>query len=306
MATATTALVVSITSACITLGGLIWNLALYRLSGARLRVKLLLYYRDDNHAVRQVTGTKRRRWDDDRLGQHSLDFFGIEAVRVLVTNAGRSAVSVDDIGLDVGRTAEKSWWQRGRRTITPPAFRDEDSKEPELREPTIGPIRLEAGATTSRVYRLWPALAEELGRRGEAVTVRGTAHAAGKRWPRLSPRRFAWTFAPGDETWFLDHEVTPELRVYRVLWKHSRYDYVGGLPLMMHREVSRALREGATVRDVNALLLGLRSDGIFGTVAYEAHEAFHKVGAETGQPTDDMNDIEAGAGSNSDDAGKQS
>ncbi|MCZ0913348.1 hypothetical protein ACUY3U_22700 [Gordonia amicalis] len=295
------ALIVSITSACITLGGLIWQLTLYRLSGARLRVQLLFHYRDDNHAVRQVTGSKRRPWKDPRIDQHSPEVFGIEAVRVRVTNVGRSPVSVDDISLDVGRTPWRRLGRRGRRSITPPAFVDEDSKDTELREPSSGPERLEAGDTTSRVYRLWPSLAEELERRGERVTVRGTARMAGKHRPRLSPRRFAWTFAPGEETWFLDHEVTPELRVYRVLWRHSQFDYVGGVPVMMHREVAKQLRDGSSASDIKALLESVKSDGIFGSVAFDAHEAFHKGKTET-----DRSGVDASAeGINSDDGGKQ-
>lgn len=272
------ALIVSITSAWITLGGLIWQFTLYRLSGARLRVDLLFHYRDDNHAVRQVSGSKRRPWNDERVERHSPDVCGIEAVRVRVTNVGRSPVSVDDIALDVGRTPWRRWWRRGRRSITPPAFRDADSNDAELREPTTGPVRLEAGAVASRVFRMWPALSEELERRGENVTVRGTARMAGRRRPRLSPRRFAWTFTPGEETWFLGHEVTPELRVYRVLWRQSQHDHVGGVPLMMHREVAEQLREGASVSDIKDLLQSVKADGIFGSVAYDAHEAFHHGG----------------------------
>lgn len=172
------ALILSITSACITLGGLVWQFTLYRLSGARLRVDLLFHYRGESRAIVQTAGGKRKAFSDPQFEDHSLDDLGIEAVRVRVTNVGRTPVSVDDIALDVGRTRTGKVWRRGRRWITPPTFRDEDSKDRELREPTgDGPVRLEAGAVSSRVFRLWPSLAEELERQGEAVTVRGTVTA---------------------------------------------------------------------------------------------------------------------------------
>lgn len=110
------ALIVSITSACITLGGLVWQLTRYRLSGARLRVDLLFHYHDDNRAVRQVAGSRRRPWTDPRIEQHSPEVFGIEAVRVRVTNIGRTPVSVDDISLAVGRTPWRRLGRCGRRS----------------------------------------------------------------------------------------------------------------------------------------------------------------------------------------------
>ena len=274
--TATVALIVSITSACITLGGLVWQFTLYRLSGARLKVELLFYYRDEDRAVVQTSGSKRRAWNDPLRDMGDLGFFGIEAARVRVTNVGRSPVSVDEIALDVG-PGHGQWWNTGRRWIRPPAFRDADSKELEVREPTPhGPVRLEAGATTSRVYRLWPSLAEHLDARGEAVTVRGTAQMAGRRRAKLSSRRIAWKFEPGEETWYLDHEVTPEMRVYRVLWKHSLDERVGGLPLMMHRQVSARLRAGDGGFEIESMLRAMSSDGTYLSAALDAHEVFHK------------------------------
>lgn len=60
MATATVALLVSVISASITLGGLVWQFTLYRLSGARLRVELIFVYLDEDRSKIQkgdVEGT---------------------------------------------------------------------------------------------------------------------------------------------------------------------------------------------------------------------------------------------------------
>lgn len=305
MVTATTALIVSITSACITLGGLIWQFTLYRLSGARLRVELLFHYRGEGHAVVQTAGGRRRSRTDPRFKDHSPDLLGIEAVRVRVTNVGRSPVSVDEIALDVGPSR---WNRLRRRSLTPPTFRDKDSKHSELHELSApdGPHRLEAGDVTSRVFRLWPSLGEELERRGgEVVTVRGTARMAGRRRARLSPRRFAWTFHRGEETWFLDDEVTPEQQVYRVLWRRSLDEGVGERPLQMRHIVMRQLRSGASADDICATLQLMDDEGEFMTVAREVHGAFHKGTTETDRAADDANEIESARSVNRDDEGKQ-
>lgn len=298
MATATTALVVSITSACITLGGLIWNLALYRLSGARLRVQAVLEFHNEYGHTQAVTGTRRMTWDDFIAGRPGEPTpLGIEAVRVRVTNVGRSPVSVDNIALDIGRSSR---WRRGRSSVVPWSFRNIDASEPELNKPTSGPARLEAGDTTSRVYHLWPLVEHHADRDGETV-IRGTATAAGRR-PTLSRRKFAWKFTTGDESWFLDYVMTPDVRVYRELWRHSYDKMVGGIPLLMRFEVIKKLREGATRDELQAYLDEVgRGDELgryYGMVAFDAHKAFHKVDADPLLPADggerssDDNDVE--------------
>jgi hypothetical protein len=278
---ASIALIVSITSASVSLLALGWQLTLYRLSGARLRVQLVFEFHDALVTTRSLTGTRRGSWPSVMVDSSTPadNRFGIECVRVRVTNVGRAAVSVEHIALDVGRTHR---WQRGRKTYVPWVFHDPnatDSNGSQGASPDH--VRLEAGAVTSQVFHLWPIVSVETAklRDGEKVTIRGTARAAGRR-PTLSPRRVAWRFRRGDESWFTECNVTPEMRVYRALWKASYSDYVGGLPLLMHRQVSEKLSEGATPKDIEEYLNSLRPDGIFGMAAYEAHEAFHLATAQ--------------------------
>jgi hypothetical protein len=141
---------------------------------------------------------------------------------------------------------------------------------------TLSSVRLEAGATTSQVFHLWPGVRAQVRKLkdGQTLTVRGTATAAGRR-PTLSSRRFAWKFQHGDESWFTDYDVTPEMRVYRSVWQSSYADYVGGLPLLFHRDISTKFREGATAKDIEEYLKSHRDDGIFGLAAFDAHKAFH-------------------------------
>lgn len=276
MTASSAALIVSITSAGITLSGIIWQFALYRLSGARLRVQLVFEF-SEGAAVLSVAGTKRRSRESfaEALNRDAPAPFGIECVRVRVTNVGRSPVSVENIALDLGRM---KWWRRGRKTLVPSRFKNSIYGDLPAAERTAVPVRLEVGDVTSMVFHLWPALSSsinELGR-GKHLKVRATAQAAGRR-PTLSPRRVAWRFQHREDTWFTDQKVTPELRVYRELWYQSYIDYVGGLPLAMHRQVSDKLRAGASVADIKAYLDELHPDGIYHMTAYQVHEAFHAV-----------------------------
>ncbi|MCS3876845.1 hypothetical protein M2359_000474 [Gordonia amarae] len=270
-----------------------WQFTLYRLSGARLRVQTVLEFHNEYGHVQTVTGTRRMTWDDFIAGHPGEPTrLGIEVVRVRVTNVGRSPVSVDNIALDIGRSSRL---RRGRSSVVPWSFRNIDASEPELNKPTSGPTRLEAGSTTSRVYHLWPLVEYHADRDGEIV-IRGTATAAGRR-PTLSRRKFAWRFTTGDESWFLDSGVTPDVRVYRELWRHSYDEMVGGIPRIMRREVVRKLEEGASKDELQAYLDEVgRSDELgryYGVVAFDAHKAFHKcepdpkpAGGE-GEPSND-------------------
>ncbi|MGC5028019.1 hypothetical protein ACLQ3K_24965 [Tsukamurella sp. DT100] len=198
-------------SGLITFGGLIWQVTLYRLSGARLQVQLVFEFRNDG-CTRSLTGTRRRSWESagmaavDPLGL--ADPLGIECARVRVTNVGRSPVSVENISLDLGRTR---WFRRGRRTAVPMSFHERDHK-PQEQATGRGqpPVRLEAGAVTSEVFHLWPFVASEASNsnRRRGVKIRASATAAGRR-PTLSRRRFAWRFRDGEHSWFPDTDVTP-------------------------------------------------------------------------------------------------
>lgn len=291
MATATAALIVSITSAAITLIGIVWQLTLYRLSGARLRVQLAFEFREGTGSARAVTNTRRRprRALDEALG-HVSDF-GIECARIRVTNIGRTPVSVEDIALDLGRSTPlwQVWrWRRWRRTVVPMFFIDPNDQD---NSQAARAVRLEAGAVTSRVVHLDPGILPAKKR----LVVRGTATAAGRR-PRRSPLKRAWRFKAGDMSWFKDYEVTPDVRVYRELWQHSYGSMVGGLPVLMHWQIMRQLRDGASAEEIEQYLKGLGPPGYkpppgeipkyYGGVARDVHRVYHEaVGGQATPPT---------------------
>jgi hypothetical protein len=108
-ALAVAAFVVSIISAVMVLGTLVWQLRLYSLSGARLKVSLVFGYLGVDGNTLRYPGVRASRtppsWSSNFVG-HASDF-GIEYAEVRVTNIGRAAVSGEDICFDLGRC---SWW----------------------------------------------------------------------------------------------------------------------------------------------------------------------------------------------------
>lgn len=98
------ALTVAIAGAVISLASLAWNLTLYRLSGARLSVRLI-------PAILTPQGTLMRGPDrgwrksipDEFTDGVDRDLF-VDLAIIKVTNVDRALVSVSDISLDFGRS----------------------------------------------------------------------------------------------------------------------------------------------------------------------------------------------------------
>lgn len=263
------AFIVSICSASVTLLGLVWQLTLYRLQGARLKVEIAFCYLTDLGMTITLRGPGHRRAPTfaKLRERHNGLYYGIEYGLVRVTNIGRTPVSVENISFDLGRT---KWWRLWRNTIIPATFQDPDS-DVETKFDSRVPQRIEAGANVTAAYHLWPALAGSQNRahRGNRkLVVRGSATAVGRSATRSS-RRLAWRFPPGTTSWFTDmRPPPPELRVYRRLWLDRGGDHVGGIPLLFHREITELLAGGASVEDLKEFLDQHDPDGIHGVLAY--------------------------------------
>jgi hypothetical protein len=259
------AIVISSASAAVALGGLAWQLTLFKLSGARLRVQMVFAYRDDLGSTFSVSEGRRMQPDWEKVAT-KFQARGIEFVVVRVTNIGRTAVSVENISLDVGRSR---WWRRIRRTITPNLFVDPNSDEdpPETKRP----VRLEPGANVSVPLHLWPA-AEAAARGRERYVLRGSAHAVGRRVTR-SKWKYRWVFRVGDQTRFANLTVGAELLLYRVMWRHQ-----ADLVVTSHlTKVLELLGEGSDHNELRRFLDQLEPEGIHATLAYDLHEAFHRT-----------------------------
>jgi hypothetical protein len=263
----------------VTLSGLAWQLWLYRLSGARLKVQIVFCWAEDSIRTWSVSYTRKPILFEHNVFEHPSSF-GIEYGRVRVTNVGRTAVSVENISFDIARR----WWQprRNRQTIQPRQFRPKDAEPKTPDTVDLGkPIRLEPGDNVTADLHLWPALAgPESGTRAGSIRVRGSALAVGRRWATRSSRRTAWRLPAGAWTIFRDVEVTPELRVFRELWQYNQNGNLAtSIALLMYREINKLLTEGATHEELKSYLdkhtQHLDEPWANGIVAYDVHHAFH-------------------------------
>lgn len=287
--TSVAALIVSICSAAVALLGFLANLALYKLSGARLKVQLVFCYADEGG--RQTWSTMARGrpafTDIARSGMDRMSSFGIEYGRIRVTNVGRTAVSVENISYEVRRRYR--WTPRRRRsTLQPWQFLQKETDPKDLKLDLSNPIRLEPGGHVTAELYLWPTLAAHNHGTG-AISVRGSAHAVGRKWATRSKRRSAWKIPAGSSTYFTDVDVTPELRAFRELWFHRhRARISGSWALMMYREINKRLAEGATGEEIHEYLdegmRGLDDDSKFMGNVMVAFNVYREYHTETPPP----------------------
>lgn len=209
------AILVSVASACVSLGGLIWNLLLYRLSGARLNVRLI-------PAILTAQGTLMR--GPDKGWRKSLpDEFAdgvdrqlfVDLAIIKVTNVGRAPVSVSDISLDFGWSGWRPWW---RHTIGGTAIPIHECSA------VKGDVRLEPGSTISIAIDAKPLIDHGLSitSRGKR-SIRATATAAGRR-PTRSAWLRRWTHRNLSKRYY-PAESSPErdafVEVFRAVYPHD-------------------------------------------------------------------------------------
>jgi hypothetical protein len=272
------ALIVSICSALFVAGGVFWQVTLYRLSGARLKVELVFAFRHEGGTRTRARTLKPLSWANDFAKDCSV--FGIEYGLVRVTNIGRTPVSVENISFDTGRVR---WFSRGRYTVRPPQFMEPGSEKPRLN--LEAPVRLEPGDNVTVGFLLWP----PPGIPGwlptdRDITVRGSAHAVGRRRATRSARRFGWWLPKNATSAFEDVYVNPEIRVYRVLWRYCCQPSFGIAVLYRHRQVINQLREGKSHYGIQAYLDANAPNELNGFVAFDVFRAFHQGPRCSGRP----------------------
>lgn len=209
--TATIALVVAIAGACIAMASLVWNLALYRLSGARLQVRLIpAILTAQGHLLRGPDRGWRKRAPEG-VGPGKDDVY-VDIAIIKVTNVGRSAVSVSEIVLDFGRSGWRPGW---RHTIGGMPIVIHECKD------ISGDVRLEAGQSISLAVD--HELLVQRGMAAKRKAVRASATAAGRR-PTLSSWRRRWSLS-SPATIYYPGEGTPEQRafveVFRAVYPHD-------------------------------------------------------------------------------------
>lgn len=202
-------------SLAVSVTSLLWNLSLYRLSGARLEVRLIPAAFGVGGALFRGPDAGWRAGPPAEFADRMTDYVDLAILKV--TNVGRSPVSVTDLALDFGRT---SWRPAWRHTMAGTPVVVADCKDYD------GEVRLEAGQSFSVAYDHEPMVEymtapERSGR--PRRSVRATGRAAGRR-PTRSSWRKRWRigrgqsiYLPGDRP--ADHDAFVE--VFRVAYRHG-------------------------------------------------------------------------------------
>ncbi|MBF6195658.1 hypothetical protein U3653_26200 [Nocardia sp. CDC186] len=235
------ALIVATCSAVFVLGGLVWQITLYRLSGARLRVTIA------HGAISPLTEALHSAAPGHLLSVDKVDTPKsrmreelIEVVLCKVVNTGRAAISIEHIGIDFGR---ERWWRRGRRSMVPAAVTAFGGV-------AVGTHRLDAGESATLIFPLWGCVTYEQRQRGD-VRLAAYASPAGRRTV-ISKRSKRLVLRTGKETLLRDHVVTREERAHRAFWSHTRgTDGQGesGVRWSMLRDRLEAAKSAEDVRD---------------------------------------------------------
>lgn len=206
--TATAALLVAIASAMVSLTGLIWQLALYTLSGSRLDVRLIpAVLTAHGHILRGPD----RGWRTDLTDELStrLEDGYVDLAQIQVVNIGRTPVSVSDICLDFGRARLRP---RSRHTISgrlvPVHGGAEDATS----------YRLEAGSTVTLLMDVVPLVEHERRTFPRSRSVRASARPAGRR-PVRSPWRCRWKLSKGRKVGWPFSEPTADLYAFREVFR---------------------------------------------------------------------------------------
>lgn len=215
MSSGAVALTVAVASAAVSLASLVWNLTLYRLSGARLNVRLIpAILTEQGTLMRGPDKGWRKSIPDEFAYGIDRDLF-VDLAIIKVTNVGRAPVSVSDISLDFGRSGWRPWW---RHTIggTPIVIHECSAVK--------GDVRLEAGATISIAVDSRPLINHGLARSSKgARSIRATATAAGRR-PTRSAWRRRWTHRNLSKRYY-PAEPSPErdafVEVFRAVYPHD-------------------------------------------------------------------------------------
>lgn len=201
------AIIIASISLAIAVVGQSWQLTLYILSGARLRVRLvpaLMTHRGT--LTRGGEGGWPSRLPDDASPQDG-DLWA-EVAEIAVANIGRTTVWVSQIGLDFGRDAGFTRRSRTIMTIPPLAILGGLADN--------APTRLEPGQDVVMYVPLIDSVEWAQKKRSHGATVRATASQAGRRAKRSSWQR-AWRLRKGQSPRFPHTASTRQVVLFQEL-----------------------------------------------------------------------------------------
>ena len=182
-----------------------WELMKFWQEGARVRVKMRPGVLEDGALMTMGHPSSGHPGKINKRGLR----FGIEVALIEVENRGRSAVTIKDVALDLGRTNR---WKLGRRTAMFQLLKF-DGCETETR------IRLEQYDSATFLINMNHALWAVRGDASKPLSVRASARVVGKRTVRSSWLK-RWRFAADTppRIW-LDEPFDLAREIYRYLYK---------------------------------------------------------------------------------------
>ncbi len=206
--TAEVALWVAIVSVTVTLTSLAWQLAFYRLSGARLVVRLVpAVLTEAGHIIRgPARGWRTSMPPEINIVQNRP---WVDAAIIEMVSIGRAPISLSTINLEIG--ADPRWKPWRRHTVGMPPIAVQSGLA------DIGEVRLDPARALFAVVDFWPAVATARKLR-HRVHVRASVLPAGRRAKR-SPWRHRWTIGPDQHhLWPLGPEGE-EVQLFQAVWR---------------------------------------------------------------------------------------
>ena len=229
----------------LSIGSLCWQLLQFRLSGARIQVRLSpVVFTVHGHTMRGPDGG----WENappSEFAEELRDGF-IELAVITVVNMGRMPVSVSDITLDHGGARWRPWKRNATAMQRIPIH---DGKL------GTGALRLEVRESADVYMDYLPVVKYLRTQPRPAKAIRGSATPAGRRRPKLSAFRKRWKLDAADRTpaWLKPDQRTMAFQeLFRVVYPrdlarlYGTWVAIGALQLASTspraEDIERALR----------------------------------------------------------------
>lgn len=182
-----------------------WQLLRYTLEGGRVRVRMLPGLHDDYALVSADSWESLGKTSEERGG------WTVEVAILEIENKGRTAVTVSNPSMDLGRTNLRRF---DRHTIIPQPVKSGAASVERA-------VRLDPFDSAFFVFDVWQVLAAigpEL--RSRPLRLRGSIRVAGKRFVKRSRWRKGWTVRP-NQLAFISSGCEIGLAAYRSMWRQT-------------------------------------------------------------------------------------
>lgn len=184
-----------------------WEIYKFTLEWGRVRVRMHC-----GKLERHMLGTSTRSWDS--LAARNKDGWYLEVAVVDVENPGKTAVTISEVSLDLGR---QYLFRSGRRSVSPQHLEGPGAT-------TEGTVRLEPFDRAQFLFDFWQIVQPVTGGKDEIslpVSLRASVRVAGRRRRRRSPWRKRWRVQPGQYS-FMTSTLEPDMAAYQSVTRWGR------------------------------------------------------------------------------------